>query len=259
MFTFNIENWVPKFILADKYGFAVAMAIEAALRMFNEVVDKGVKCVSDYDTMPEWRLDELAWELNCLYDYSASVESKRDWIKNAIPYYRLYGTPKALYNYFKSVFDGVELDEAYQYGGEPFHFRVTVDGEYTPEGEAWALAAIAQAKNVRSVLDYFGPSGSATILVDAHERDYYYFRYRMAGTARKTGTIPHPATQASLSNTEIGVRASGENYLIQYEMAGTKPDTATLGALSDTDINVDTTGANGYNIRYRMCGNANRL
>ena len=103
--------------------------------------------------MPEWRLDELAWELNCLYDFSSDIEYKRRWIVNAIPYYRLYGTPQALVNYVGNRFDGVALEEAAAYGGDPFHFRLTLDGEWTRENIAWAKKAVEDAKNVRSVLD----------------------------------------------------------------------------------------------------------
>ena len=132
MFTVDITKFVPNFLLADKNGYAIAMAFQAALQMMNDIISDGVDCVIDYDTMPEWRLDELAWELNCLYDYNADIEVKRDWIKNAIPYYRLYGTPQAITKYIGSYFDSIELEENWVYSGSPYHFRVTVDGENVP-------------------------------------------------------------------------------------------------------------------------------
>ena len=61
----------------------------------NTVILSGVKCLADYETMPEWRLDEIAWETGCLYDYKADIDSKRQWIKNAIALYSIFGTPKA--------------------------------------------------------------------------------------------------------------------------------------------------------------------
>ena len=153
MLTFNIEQWVPKFLLNDKNGRAIAKAIEAGLQWMSSVVQQGMDCISDVDTMPEWRLDELAWEYNILYDYSADVETKRGWIRNAAQSYSLYGTPAGVMQYLEATFDSVRLEEWWEYGGDPYHFRVTMDGEYNEENEAWAMKAANTAKNVRSVLD----------------------------------------------------------------------------------------------------------
>lgn len=153
MFSFKCEDWVPLFIRKDKNGYALAKAIEAAVQYMNDTVKEGFECLTDISKMPEWRLDEMAWETNCLYDYDADIETKRIWIRNAAPYYRLYGTRQALYQYLGSYFDNVEIEESGAYGGDAFHFRVTVDGAWTPQNEAWATRAIAAAKNVRSVLD----------------------------------------------------------------------------------------------------------
>lgn len=151
MFNFDVLQHIPLFIRNDKNGYAVAKAIEAAMNAMNGIIDDGVKCLYDYDTMPEWRLDELAWETNCLYDYNADVEAKREWIRNALPLYRMFGTPRALYEYLGGYFGDASITE----GPEAFHFAVTLPGSWTPEGLAWATNATRQVKNVRSVLDSF--------------------------------------------------------------------------------------------------------
>lgn len=153
MIVFDIDKWVPQFLLQDKNGCALAKAIEAGVQMMNDTVKSAFHSAFDYDAMPEWRLDELAWETNCLYDYSADIETKRRWIRNAVPMYRLYGTPAAIYQYLGGYFDNVQLEEYWQYGGEPYHFRVTVEGGWDPSNELWARHAISVAKNVRSVMD----------------------------------------------------------------------------------------------------------
>ncbi len=153
MFTFNIERWLPKFILADKNGFALAKAIEAGLQALNDGALEGFNCLSDYDTMPEWRLDELAWEYNCLYDYNADIEVKRDWIKNASRFYLTYGTPAGIVQYLQGVYGSVSVEEASDYGANPYHFRVIVTGEWSQASDEWAKRAVEATKNVRSVLD----------------------------------------------------------------------------------------------------------
>ena len=74
----NIFQIFPRFILEDTDGFAMCKALEAGLNYFLDKCNEGLKLVLDVDSMPEWRLDEMAWELNCLYDFQADVDIKRD-------------------------------------------------------------------------------------------------------------------------------------------------------------------------------------
>ena len=153
MLEFDVARHVPKFILADKNGYALAKAIEAGLRKMNQIVQDGIDCVIDTSTMPEWRLDELAWEYNLLYDYTADVETKRKWIEKARWYAGMYGTKAGINAYLAAAFDSSRIDEWFEYGGDPFHFRVQVTGEYTPESNAWAIESVNRIKSLRSVLD----------------------------------------------------------------------------------------------------------
>ena len=156
MFIFDISKWVPKFILWDKNGYALAKAIEAGLQKMNDIIRQGVDCITDYDTMPEWRLDELAWETNFLYDYSADVEIKRRLLKNVFYIYRRLGTKAAVENALQAIFPGSDLQEWFEYGGEPFYFRMEIelpDSGITPEQQARALRSILFYKNARSVLE----------------------------------------------------------------------------------------------------------
>ena len=58
----------------------------------------------------------------------------------------------------------LSLEEWFEYGADPFYFRVTVTGEWSDEVDDWAKKSIARVKNVRSVLDtIIFNSGGATI------------------------------------------------------------------------------------------------
>ena len=255
MFTFNVKEWVPRFILADKNGYALAKAIETGLQMMNDIINTGVKCIADYDTMPEWRLDEMAWETNCLYDFNADVETKRKWIKNAIPLYRLFGTPQAIQNYIGSYFESMVLEENWAYGGDPYHFRITVSGEWTPENEAWARKAIATAKNVRSVLDSLRV-GSVALLVMAGEGEVYgRFYYPMTGTENWAGRWPQENMIAVMDEGgKTGMAADGTQYIVPYKMTGTSPEINTLACLSDNNIQSAAAEDTYSTVFYKMCG-----
>ena len=150
---FDIKRLVPRFLYQDKNGYAICKAVEAAFQYVSGRTQDGIDCVLDVDKMPEWRLDEMAWELDCLYEYDADIESKRIWIKNAAPYYSLYGTVAGVKQYIEGRFENVDVQEWWQYDGDPYHFRVVVDGEWTEENVEWAQKAVDTTKNVRSALD----------------------------------------------------------------------------------------------------------
>ena len=151
--TFDIKRLVPRFIYNDPNGYALSKAIEAAFEYVIEKVEEGLAILQNPDSMPEWRLDELAEDYNILYDYEADVETKRGWIKNARAFYLLYGTAEGIVRYLEAAFDSASVDEWWEYGGEPYHFRVNATGEWSEEAEAWAMKSVEAVKNLRSVLD----------------------------------------------------------------------------------------------------------
>lgn len=186
MIDFSIEHLVPRFLLLDKNGYALSQAIAAAMRILCDTVEEGVRIVTDIDAMPEWRLDEMAWETLCLYDYHGELEEKRTWIRNAVPYFRLFGTKRAAYDFLSGYYNQIEVQEAADYGGQPFHFRVWLDGDWTLERETFIRQALAQAKNVRSVMDELAIGSTGNLAVSA-EADRISFPFPVADTGNLAG------------------------------------------------------------------------
>lgn len=235
MIDFTIHQLFPDFILADKNGYAMAKAIERALQIMCDTIQTGVDNLQNIDKMPEWRLDEMAWELGCLYDHNADIETKRRWIKDATPLYSALGTPQAIYNFLEGFFDQVELEENWQYAGEPFHFRVTVSGEWTDANEQWLRRAIAASKNVRSVLDDIAVGSGTTITVHGEAGLLARFPYGMTSTDRLTGTFPQENTIGIIADGVFAIAADdSQGYAFPYPLTGTKPQENTVGAAADS-------------------------
>lgn len=158
------------------------------MELYLQAIQNGIDVTLNVDSMPEWRLDEMAWELNTVYDYSADIESKRRWIREATALYASYGTVEAVYNYLSGYFDIITVEESWEYGGEPYHFRVIVDGQWDASKIAWARQAIEATKNVRSVLDELNTGTYTGITIHA-ETSWTRFRAAKTGTAL-CGMIP---------------------------------------------------------------------
>lgn len=218
--TFDLKRIVPRFILRDSNGYAMAKAIEAALKFFLEKSQEGLDTLQNVDKMPEWRLDEMAWEMNCLYDETAELEMKREWIRNAIPLYSIWGTKASILEYLKGYFGEIEVQENWEYEGDPFHFRVTVGGEWTPENEAWARRAVERAKNVRSVLDDMRIGCRAAIGIIATGDILYRFPYPYANELT-AGEYPTENMLLELDSTPLqGDEAAESVSMICYPLCG---------------------------------------
>lgn len=162
MIQFEIHDIFPNFILNDRTGYAMAKALEAGVKYFLERTQVALDTLQNIETMPEWRLDELAWEYNCMYDYGADIDAKRGWIRNALNYYQKHGTPEGIRQYLSSYFGEASIIEWFEGGLNPCEFDVSVTGVRSDGNEAWIRAAVEKGKNVRSVLRNIIFSGGQT-------------------------------------------------------------------------------------------------
>lgn len=243
MIDFTIHQLFPDFILADKNGYAMANAIERALQIMCSTIQTGIDNLQDIDKMPEWRLDETAWELGCLYDHNANIETKRRWIKDATPLYAALGTPQAIYNFLEGFFEQVELEEHWQYHGEPFHFRVTVSGEWNDANETWLRRAIEASKNVRSVLDNIALGSGTTIKVHGEGGLLGRFAYNATSGEILAGTIPQENTIGKTADGVFVIAAHDtQGHVFPYPQAGTRPEVNTIGAIANASAQTGTDG-----------------
>ena len=186
-----LNDIFPAFLLKDRNGLAMAKAVDAGMKYFTDRVEYGIKLIDNVDTMPEWRLDELAWEFDCFYDFTADVSKKRDWISNALKYSYDYGTPKATKDYLEGYFGEVTVMEGSRYGLDPYHFRVVMNGAASTDELSWAEKAIEKAKNVRSVsgeyaIGVFDRAYVRDSMTRIGQKEYRSGEYR-AGEVPETG------------------------------------------------------------------------
>lgn len=90
---------------------------------------------------------------------------RRALIKRAIEIHRRKGTPWAVRTALSTAIGGTDiaLQEWFEYGGEPYRFRLTLDippAGLRAEGLENARRLVEATKNVRSWLDYIGTSAS---------------------------------------------------------------------------------------------------
>lgn len=82
------------------------------------------------DELDDKTLDELAWQFHVdFYSVDFPINVKRNLIKDAKRIHKLKGTPLAVERLLSAIFGSSKLVEWFEYGGEPFMFKVKVDVE----------------------------------------------------------------------------------------------------------------------------------
>ena len=107
-------------------------------------------------SMPEKILDVLAVELRTpAYNQSFSIEVKRALIEGTLVFYSHMGTPAACNQIIEIIFGSGRVEEWFDYGGDPHHFRAYVGdgGKITPEKLEEFRRVIAQVKRLSIWLD----------------------------------------------------------------------------------------------------------
>ncbi|WP_034439415.1 phage tail protein I [Clostridium ihumii] len=110
------------------------------------------------DELDEDTIDSLAWQFHVdFYDYTLTLDKKREIVKDSLKIHRIKGTPKAVEDMASTVFGKTKLKEWFEYDGKPFFFGLDVDVTErgaSPE-ELKKLDTLIEAyKNKRSWIDF---------------------------------------------------------------------------------------------------------
>ena len=149
----NILEQLPRVLAEDRRMAALAAAIAKALMThLNEL--PLAEIYTRIDSLPEAVLDILAKDFKIdWYDYDYPIEAKRNWIKTNYYVHRSLGTAGAIKEAIRAIYPDSDVEEWFNYGGNPFYFKVVIDltnAIPSPEGHAQVLSRINTYKNLRS-------------------------------------------------------------------------------------------------------------
>jgi phage tail P2-like protein len=203
----SILNLMPPNLASDP---KVKMAAEA----FDEVLRNIITKIPNVAVIPNLVLnktvdavlvDLLAWQFHVdFYDPKMPVEVRRDLVLKSLDWHFHKGTPFVVEEIVMTVFSKAMIQEWFEYGGLPYHFRIGIEDELPDEATRENLyKAINSVKNTRSFLDkttpllYFEDEFNVTdylmIIVNVNGiEDIYKKRFQFNGAAKFDG---HTANQ----------------------------------------------------------------
>ena len=151
----SLLDILPPNLLADKQIHAAARALDDELQKITAET-RNALLLPRLDELSEEVIDLLAWQWHVdFYESSMSIETKRQLVRESIAWHRIKGTKAAVEKMAQTVFKGGVVTEWFEYGGEPYHFRIDLltAPNITQDDTARLFAVVNASKNVRSVLD----------------------------------------------------------------------------------------------------------
>lgn len=150
----DFKRLLPEFMRNDAAVQGFVKAVEDILSLPCSQI-RNARIWDRIDCMTDSALDELAYELDIdWYTKDLSLESKRAVIKSSDKVYAKRGTKWAVEQVINDVFGGGYVTEWFDYGGQPFHFRVTTSYLLQSQDVIERFRAlVAKAKRCSAVLD----------------------------------------------------------------------------------------------------------
>lgn len=144
---------LPQWMREDETDKALA---EATDKLFKEPAKRmaTLRTWDQIDNLTDVELDELAWELNIdWYRSDFEIDRKRATIKQAAAIMAKRGTKWAVERLVETAFGVGIVQEWFEYGGQPYFFKVTTNATLTEDGMQIFLGMIERVKSARSHID----------------------------------------------------------------------------------------------------------
>lgn len=133
--------------------YALAAAIDKQMQKLLKLTAM-VQVWSDIDSVDPKYYGLLAACIKApYYDSSFDDKTKLAIIKGTLGIYRLAGSRAAIVQLISNIFGRGTFEPWYEYGGKPYHFRITTDAELTPDVLSKFAEILEKVKRARSVLD----------------------------------------------------------------------------------------------------------
>lgn len=235
----RLTDALPKTLAEQPWVQALAEASRKMRRRVMAYADR-TRLFCDIDEASEEALDALAVELQTpLYKNDYPLTVKRQIVKNSMLYYIRSGTRGAVEELLADIYQGAEVEEWFEYGGEPNYFRVAIDisrttvpvAEMAPaELESW-LYSVKRASSALESLSYM----IRHAITIGCKVEAFLQSPPECGTL-ECGTYPEASTLGWSAGAWLQIAGRADAYLVSPPECGTAPEISTVGWSIDAAI-----------------------
>lgn len=255
----RLTDALPKTLAEQPWVQALAEASRKMRRRVIAYADR-TRLFCDIDEASEEALDALAVELQTpLYKNDYPLTVKRQIVKNSMLYYIRSGTRGAVEELLADIYQGAEVEEWFEYGGEPNYFRVAIDisrttvpvAEMAPaELESW-LYSVKRASSALESLSYM----IRHAITIGCKVEAFLQSPPECGTL-ECGTYPEASTLGWSAGAWLQIAGRVDAYLVNPPECGTVPEISTVGWSIDAAISQAGSVAEAFVIEPPEAGTA---
>lgn len=255
----RLTDALPKTLAEQPWVQALAEASRKMRRRVMAYADR-TRLFCDIDEASEEALDAQAVELQTpLYKNDYPLTVKRQIVKNSMLYYIRSGTRGAVEELLTDIYQGAEVEEWFEYGGEPNYFRVAIDisrttvpvAEMTPaELESW-LYSVKRASSALESLSYM----IRHAITIGCKVEAFLQSPPECGTL-ECGTYPEASTLGWSAGAWLQIAGRADAYLVSPPECGTVPEISTVGWSIDAAISQAGSVAEAFVIEPPEAGTA---
>ena len=245
----DLTRALPPTLKNDEDMLALARVIGAELQETGRLIRQNI-IYPRIDELPENVLDILAYDLHVdWYDFDYPIEAKRSIIKDSVKVHKRLGTVYATLTALRSVYPNSEIEEWFDYGGEPFLFRVVIDvtKAKAPAEYFQIKRAIDAYKRLTAHMESLIYQCRIDIEI-AIETRWWWLSSHRTGKAL-CGTYPQRNTRGALGSAVIAVQPEAGGFGFSSTPAGTAPQRSTVAALRTGQIEAHSSAEGfGYTV-----------
>lgn len=292
----DFTQFLPEPLKKDETIKGLAAAMSAKMLEVSGIMNT-VLIYSRIDELKEDVLDVLAYDMHVdWYNEEYPIEAKRDIIKHSVQVHKRMGTKYAIEKALGALYPESEVEEWFQYGGEPFHFRIVCDVTKGRIEASWAelVRAVKMYKRLSAHMEEVTYQSHIHCVIGTHT-DFWLYKVPYAGQI-EAGTYPQRNTRGAQSGENCIVETGANVFPYTMPIVGTKPERAIIFDSNNAEFDINTTlesyqytvnatgqnnageepqrntvgasehgsvsntvSATGYNYTVKLCGSTNTL
>lgn len=236
IYSTQFSDYLPGSLKKDPKIKNLAVAVTEQLLEVSNNIDL-VLIYSRIDELPEDLVDILAYDMHIdWYDYSFPLEAKRETLKSSIKVHKKMGTKYAIEKALGALYPESEVEEWFQYGGQPHHFRIICDVSKNQIQASYEdiVNAVKMYKRLSSHMEEVTYQSRIYCTIQTHT-DCFIYRTPLTGKLR-AGTYPQRNIKGIVYDGNIIVGTNAENFIFRTPAAGTVPGRNTIFRKTETEI-----------------------
>lgn len=227
----HVADALPRIVASQDWVAALSEAVNLMHRRTMQYINDS-QIYTDIGNASEEVLDALAvnWKIDW-YDTGYAIEQKRRIIQTALTVRRLMGTVSAVKLQIDAIFPETELEEWFDYGGDPGTFRLYLNVTETTPSKIYSAKEIERrlitAKRWSAHLESMSYMIKRGVSIGS-KVEIWAIRPPLCGTIY-CGTYWMPSTLGRTESHSIVVAPKAEGFTVQPKFAGTLPVPSTVG------------------------------